>query len=355
VSTKYFKKSVAELPGYVSPPQTGMQAKLNQNESPFDVPQEIKDKLVKDFTKLEWNRYPLNESPVLKEKLAALHNVNSNQVLLGNGSNQLLQTLLTATIESGDKVLYCPPTFSLFELYVPTYGGQAVEFPIRPGNVFPIDSILETIESEKPKVVLLCSPNNPTGAEILRNDILKILDNYNGLLFLDEAYGEFSSWTAIPEIKNYENLIVSRTFSKAYSLAGLRFGYFIARKGVIDQLRKVNLPYNVNLLTEAVVSRLLEHQSEMVGQVEYLKSERNKMYEKLVKFEKIKAFPSQANFILFQCENSKKLFNQLQDLGVVVRDVSGYKHLKNHLRVNVGTIEENNLFIKALTTILNEA
>lgn len=354
MSYNYFKKSVVELPGYESPPQTGMRAKLNQNESPFDVPIEIKSELLKDFSKLEWNRYPQNESPVLKNKLAAQYGVNSDQVLLGNGSNQLLQTVLTATLGSKNKVLYCPPTFSLFDIYIPIYGGQPIECSIRPGEEFPIVKILNIIETEKPHVILLCTPNNPTGAEIAQNHVEKILDSFNGLVFLDEAYGEFSSWTAIPRLNDYENLIISRTFSKAYSLAGLRFGYLIAQQSIIKQLRKVNLPYNINLLTEAVVSRLLDNQEDVLSQVEFLKSERDRMYNQLLKLKKIKAYPSSANFILFQCENSEKLFGEMKAQGVVVRDVSGYKHLQNHLRVNVGTIEENNLFIQVLTSILNE-
>ena len=180
------------------------------------------------------------------------------------------------------------------------------------------------------------------------------MNSYSGLLFLDEAYGEFSSWTGIPKIHDYEHLIISRTFSKAYSIAGLRFGYFIAQEVLIDQLRKVNLPYNINSLTEVVVSRLLDNQAEMMRQVEYLKSERDRVYDSLTKLRSIRVYPSQANFLLFQCDDGNRIFNQLKDRGVVVRDVSGYKYLENHLRVNVGTVEENNLFIEELTTLLKE-
>ena len=351
---RFFKKAVVDLSGYISPPQDELQAKLNQNESPFDIPLEIKNELLEDFGKLAWNRYPVNESPVLKEKLAKLHNVKPEQVLLGNGSNQLFQTLLTATLEAGDKVFYCPPTFSLFDLYVPIYGGQALELPIGPGEQFPVDEIIRTLNEEKPKVALLCSPNNPTGAEIPREDIERILQSYSGLIFLDEAYGEFSSWSAIKDIDKYENLIISRTFSKAYSMAGLRFGYFIAQAQLINQFRKVNLPYNVNLLTEAVVSRLIDNDDIMKKQVEFLKFERDRVYSELLKLDSIKVFPSQANFLLIKFPDSKKVFKELKELGVLVRDVSGYHLLENHLRVNVGSKEENDLFIESLKKVLKE-
>lgn len=350
----FIKEAVLQLPGYVSPPQRGMKAKLNQNESPFDIPAELKSELLQKFARLEWNRYPENESPGLKAKLAELHGVEPEQVLLGNGSNQLLQTILTATIDNSCKILYCPPTFSLFDLYVPIYGGTAVEVDVHPGEPFPLTAVLQAIDEHQPRAILLCSPNNPTGAEISRADIEALLDRYNGLLLLDEAYGEFSTWTAVPMIREHPNLIVSRTFSKAYSLAGLRFGYLIGDKTVIDQLRKVNLPYNINLLTEAVAVLLLEKRDFVERQVQFLLDEKDRVYTFLKKCKRIDVYPSQANFLLFKCPDSRDLFEKLKERGVLVRDVSGYKLLENHLRVNVGSREENDLFMQELSAILKE-
>ncbi|NIA30264.1 MAG: histidinol-phosphate transaminase [Actinobacteria bacterium] len=344
----YFKKSVIELSGYHSPPQGKVRAKLNQNESPFDVPMQIKRGLVDAAAKLSWNRYPVNESPVLKEKLAALYHVSAEQILLGNGSNQLFQTLLTAIIGAEDSVIYCPPSFSLFDLYVPVFDGKLVPVFNPPGSDFPGEEILEKIADVNPKLILLCSPNNPTGSEIPLSILEKICNISTGLVFWDEAYGEFCEESAIPLLKKYQNLIVSRTFSKAYSIAGLRFGYLIARSQIISQFRKVNLPYNINLFTELVAATMLDNVALMDEHVWFLKEERDRLYAEMIKMPAITVYPSSANFLLFRSPNGQKIFSELKERGVLVRDVGGYPLLENHLRVNVGTREENDIFLQAL-------
>ncbi len=345
---QYFKKTVVELGGYHAPPQGKVLAKLNQNESPFDVPVEIKRGLADASVDLAWNRYPLNESPVLKEMLAALYKVRDDQILLGNGSNHLFQTLLNAVIEPGDEVIYCPPTFSLFDLYVPVFGGELVAIPFFPGKDFPEEDILEKIEAIHPKLILLCSPNNPTGSEIPLSILEKICHISSGLVFWDEAYGEFCEKSAVPLLEKYQNLIISRTFSKAYSMAGLRFGYLIANSQIISQLRKVNLPYNINLFTELVAAAMLDQVAVMDKHVRFLIQERDRVYGEMMKMEGVAVYPSSANFLLFRCRDGKKIFLALKERGVLVRDVGEYPFLENHLRVNVGSREENDIFLQAL-------
>ena len=348
---KYFKNQVTALHGYTSPPQTGMIAKLNQNESPFDVPETIKTELLKKIGSLEWNLYPVNESPQLCEKLASRFNVAANQILLGNGSNQLLQTILTAALESGDRVLYCPPSFSLFDLFPVIYGGTLVKEFQAPGAAFPLDAVLQRIEQENPKIVLLCSPNNPTGSVISLDDLKTVCEKSSGLVFFDEAYAEFHTESAVDLVREYPNLIISRTFSKAFSLAGLRFGYFISTASNIEQLRKVNLPYNVNLMTEQIALRLLDEQDLIQKNVKYISDERDRVYKEMSGLSGITVYPSAANFILFKTNDGKKTFQQLKDKKVLVRDVSGYDLCENHLRVSIGLREHNNLFLEILKVL----
>ncbi|MBN1997710.1 histidinol-phosphate transaminase [candidate division KSB1 bacterium] len=345
---KYFKKAVSELEGYTSPPQKDYKAKLNQNESPFDVPQELKNKLCRSAQELAWHHYPLNESPELAGKLAAWHQVAADQVLLGNGSNQLLQTLLTAVLEQNDSVLYCPPSFSLFDLFPVIYGGRLETVPRPPGTNFPLEGVLDRLAATRPKIVLLCSPNNPTGDDMNAESLSAICEKAHGLVLMDEAYAEFSGTTCIPLIKKYPNLVISRTFSKAFSLAGLRFGYLLGDSAVIAQLRKANLPYNVNLFTELVASRLLDDKSFMQKQVKYICNERDRLFAEMKSIAHIKAYRSFANFILFKCGNAQRMFSQLKQAGVLVRDVSEYPLLENHLRVSVGSKTENDLFLHVL-------
>ncbi len=351
---RYFKKSVLKLHGYTSPPQKEYKAKLNQNESPFDVPDALKNELSDAAKKLAWNRYPLNESPALMQKLAQRHDVQPQQILLGNGSNQIFQTLLTATLEPGDAVLYTPPTFSLYDLYTDIYDGNLVEVLQAPGADYPIEKVLSAIKQNNPKLIFICSPNNPTGWEIDLSLVKDICKAASGLVFFDEAYGEFAEQSAIPLLPKYENLLVSRTFSKAFSMAGLRFGYFVGNEPVIAQLRKVNIPYNVNLFTEMVALRLLDSEAEMHKQVQYLKDERDRVAADMQKINGITVFPSAANFILIKGPDDLDLFRTLKDRGVLVRDVSSYPLLKGHQRVSIGFKDENDLFIETLETIMRE-
>lgn len=349
-----FKKSVVDLAGYISPPQREYKVKLNQNESPFDVPQYLKNELAEAAKSLQWNRYPLNESPMLMEKLAHRHNVRPEHIVLGNGSNQLFQTLLTATIAAGDAVISTPPTFSLYDLYATVYDAKMVHILQPPGAPYPVEQVLDAIAHNRPKLLLVCSPNNPTGGEIDLSIVDQLCRVSRNIVFFDEAYGEFSEQSVIPLLEEHENLLISRTFSKAFSLAGLRFGYFIGRENVIAQLRKVNIPYNINLFTELVALRLLDNESEMQAHVTYLKHERDRVAAAMFCIEGLTAFPSAANFILFKGVAGLDLFQSLKQHGILVRDVSSYPLLAGHQRVSMGFQDENDYFLETLQQIMHE-
>ena len=352
--TTYFKRSVLELDGYSSPPQKEFKAKLNQNESPFDVPQAIKDELVEAIRKASWNRYPVNESPDLKLKLAERHGLDVNQIILGNGSNQLFQTLLTATVSPGDIALVTPPTFSLYDLYMNIYDGRLIEILHPPDEDYPIEQVLAAIDKQNPKLIFICSPNNPTGYELDMSMVEIICQKAKGLVFLDEAYGEFTKQTAIPLLHKYENLLISRTFSKAFSLAGLRFGYFVGRDNVIRELQKVNLPYNINLFTEMAAIRLLDEWAAMKANIDYLLAERIRLYNRLNEIEGLHASPSSANFLLVKGPDDLDLFQALKKHGVLVRDVSSYPLLAGRQRITVGFKAENDLLLETIQTIMDD-
>ncbi|MBD3375503.1 histidinol-phosphate transaminase [candidate division KSB1 bacterium] len=347
----YFKSQVTDLPGYQSPPQSRVKAKLNQNESPFDVPEMLKEQILAQARQLEWHRYPEHSSSLLRTKLSEWLGYSPDSFVLGNGSNQLLQTLLNATISDGEKVLICPPTFSLFDLFPPLYGAELINVYNNEDLQVDQELVLEKIKTEHPKLTLLCSPNNPTGAELSLDFLETVLDLSPNLVLWDEAYAEFTDQSALELLPKYENLIISRTFSKAFSIAGLRFGYFIAHPHIAAQLLKVNLPYNINLFTESVALTLLGNKSVLMEQVQYIRRQRDRLYKILCAMENIEVFPTAANFVLFRVHDGKQVFNALKERGVLVRDVSGYPLLQNCLRVNAGTEAENNLFIDALKEV----
>ncbi|MDZ7723357.1 MAG: histidinol-phosphate transaminase [candidate division KSB1 bacterium] len=351
---QYFKTSVLDLDGYSSPPQKEFKVKLNQNESPFDVPEEIKNRCIQRIEQLAWNRYPINNSQLLRDKLAARHAVSADQILLGNGSNQLFQTLLTAVLSPGDGVLLTPPTFSLYQLFAKIYDASIIEVMHPPDESYPLDKVLEKIKHESPRLVIVCSPNNPTGAEISLPDVENICRNAPGLVLFDEAYGEFSDREAVSLVQRHENLVVSRTFSKAFSMAGLRFGYLIAQRPVIQQLGKVNLPYNVNVFTEQVAMELLNHQSDLMQHVQYLQTERDRVYALLQRLSTVTVYPSAANYLLLKGPDDLDLFEALKKHGILVRDVGSYPLLQGHQRVTIGCKEENDLFLDALQRVMQE-
>jgi histidinol-phosphate aminotransferase len=348
-----FKESVLDLEGYTAPPQGEVLAKLNQNENPFDIPAQLKQKIFQQASQIEWNRYPAYESPRLRENLAKLHGVNPDQIVLGSGSNQLLVILLSATLDSSKSVLFCPPTFGLFEQYSSIYQANIIRVYHAPGQDFPINEVEREIRLKKPELLLLDSPTNPTGAEIPIAMIEKICEISPGLVLVDEAYSEFCDNTVLPFIKRFPHLIISRTFSKAFSLAGMRFGYLIGDEKVVEQLRKVNIPYNINLFTELVVNTLLENHSALEENIRIIKTERQWLYEQLCAIPNITVYPSSANFLLMKVPDGKRVFQELKSEGVLVRDVGSYMLLKDHLRVNVGTHEENRIFVDKLKNIVS--
>jgi len=354
MNMSYIKSSIQKLNGYISPPQKEYLAKLNQNESPFDVPQPIKDELAEKIRHTPWNRYPVNESPELMQKLADWHGVARNQIILGNGSNQLFQTLLTATISPGDNALYTPPTFSLYHLFMDIYQGKLLPVMHPPESEYPIDKVLDCIKTQQPRLIFLCSPNNPTGYEMSMDMVEAICAAAEGLVFFDEAYGEFSEQSAIPLLQRFDNLLVSRTFSKAFSLAGLRFGYFIGNELLIRELRKVNLPYNINLFTEMTALRLLDERKTMQRNIDYIKTEKKRLYMALQEINGLQATPSAANFILVKGPDDLDLFQALKDRGVLVRDVSSYPLLNGRQRITVGLQAQNNLLLKTLESIMQD-
>ncbi len=351
---KYFKKSVVAMQGYESPPQKEYLAKLNQNENPVDVPQDIKDELCERAKTLEWNRYPVNTSPLLREKLAAWHQVKAEQILTGNGSNQILQTLYSAVIEPGDTIIYCAPTFSLYEMFNELYSARLIKVLQPPGTPFPVAELLQKIKKYQPRLVILCSPNNPTGFEMDMDEVRDVCAAAPGLVFFDEAYGEFCEQSAKVLLNQYPNLLISRTFSKAFSLAGLRFGYFIANKDIITELVKVNIPYNINLFTELVACRLLNDPGVMQQQIEKLKIERDWLYRQMQACKFIKVYPSSANFLLFHSPKDVNLFIALKQRGILVRDVSSYDLLQGFQRVSIGSRYENELFLEKLQDIFKD-
>ncbi|GEO08035.1 histidinol-phosphate transaminase [Segetibacter aerophilus] len=297
-----------------------------------------------------YNRYPDPHQVKVKEALSVVKSVEASKIFLGNGSDECVDLLYRCFCNPGkDNVIICPPTYGMYEVSANINDIEIKKAPLL--DDFQLDLVhLENLVNENTKLIWICSPNNPTANSMNREDVETILNNFNGLVVVDEAYINFSRQKSfIQELKDYPNLVVLQTFSKAWGLAGLRLGMAFASEEIIEILNRVKPPYNVNQVTQELALKALEE----VGQV-------NDMIKELVQmrvalkgvFEKIpfvkKVYPSDANFLLVKVDNAKEIYHYLLTRGIVVRDRSNVQLCENCLRITVGTEEENTELIEAM-------
>lgn len=344
------KPEIRALKGYTAPPQGKVVAKLNQNENPYDIPGEWKAAILRKMQNAKWPLYPEYSPASLKGRLARRFGVQENQILLGHGSNQLLYLMGMSILTPGDRVALAPPTFSLFALAMRIFQADVVEAAKNADFSLNMDTMLSAVETAK--LTLLCSPDNPTGAVIPLDQLKLLLKNTPGLIVWDEAYAEFGGESALRLLDDYPNLILSRTFSKAYGMAGLRLGYLIGHPEMIRELQKANIPYNVNLFTRLTANYMLDHETWMDEHVKKIVRDRQKLFDQMRKIPEIKPYHGEANFILFETMDKQKTFEDLKARSILVRDVGSQPPLDRCLRVTVGTPKENQAFLKALRQIV---
>jgi len=326
--------------------------KLDANESPFPLPERIRRELVEALRQVEVNRYPDPKAERLRTALAASSGVVPGQLVLGNGSDELIQLLLLAIGEPGAAVLAPVPTFSMYELIARAQGLRFEGVPL--GRRFEPDlpGLIEAIERARPRAVFLASPNNPTGGVFSDPEIVKVLSVAPGLVVVDEAYGPYAGRTALPHLVDQERLVILRTLSKV-GLAGLRVGYLVTHPSLAEELEKVRLPFNLNAYSQAAAVVVLAHQEWIEDNVREVIRERARVAKGLAGVPGVEVFSSEANFILFRTTHaSDALFEGLLAEGVLVRNLGGAPGLVNCLRVTVGTTEENDRFLDGVTTVM---
>jgi histidinol-phosphate aminotransferase len=348
------KPAVRAQAGYslVSPPA---RYKLNQNESPYDFPAALKREVAERAAGLSWQRYPDFSPGELQSALASYYGWVADGVLVGNGSNELIQAALAVTLGSGDVIVAPAPTFSLYRLLTGVLGARYVPVPLRSDFSFDIPGVIETSRRERARVIVLNSPNNPTGSALPEGAVERLLEETRALVICDEAYQEFGGPTAIPLLRQSSRVLVLRTFSKAFGLAGLRFGLALGHPAVLRELGKGKLPYNVNVITLTAARVALEHAPVLRAQAREIIAIRERFLARLHKIGGIAVYPTAANFVLIRCEAlpAREVFHRLQrQYGILVRDVSSSPELAECLRISIGTDEDMNAVIGALQEIL---
>ena len=276
---------------------------------------------------------------------------------MGNGSNEVIQAALAVTVGPDDVVVAPHPTFSLYRLLTGVSGGRYVPVPLGPQFGYDVEALVAAARREQAKVVVLNSPNNPTGSALPEGAVARLLAETEALLLVDEAYQEFGGPTAVPLLGESARVVVLRTFSKAMGLAGLRFGYALAHPAVAQEVAKGKLPYNVNAVTLAAAEVALAHPEAFEARVRAVIAERERFLPRLAALPGLTVFPSAANFVLFRCERlpARQVFERLlAGHGILVRDVSGPGPLAECLRVSIGAPAEMDEVLDALGTILGD-
>ena len=306
---------------------------LDANESPFQN---------------EINRYPNNKHIDLKQTLLELNQLSNGQIVLGNGTDEILDLIMRVFCDPGsDKIITIPPTYGMYDVIAKTNNVENIKVPLKSNFTLNLEELKKSF-SEKTKLLFLCSPNNPTGNSFSRKDLIDLIESFNGVVVIDEAYIDFSSNSSLVSLINkYNNLIVTQTMSKAFGMAGIRLGMGFSNNKIVNYINKIKPPYNINLLTEKRALKELKNIDTIKTNIKIILEERNKLIDSLNELSFIiKVYPSDSNFILIKVDDADLRYKQLIEKGIVLRNRSKELLCDNCLRITIGTPYENELLIK---------
>jgi len=345
-------RAILKLPKY-SVLQDQNVVKLNQNESPYDVPLKLKSRITRKLAGMKWNRYPPQRPDRLINAIARYARVKSANIVIGNSSNEIIQAVIQTVCIRGDRFVTVSPGFAVYPRVGRIIGLNVREVPLGPDFMFDVENIINAARNAR--LVMIASPNSPTGTVLECSAIEMLLKKTKCPVAIDEAYFEFCRKTALRFLRKYGNLIIIRTLSKAFSLAGARLGYLIARPEIAAAVESVRLPFTVGWFAQAAALEALKHDAYVDAFVSRITKERERVFSELARYGGIKPIPSKTNFIIFEIRDRKAraVFNALYKKGVLVRPYDTAR-LKNYLRVTIGTREENDAFLSALKAVMEE-
>jgi histidinol-phosphate aminotransferase len=361
VSRPRVRDDIALMEGYHSP-QVDVRVRLNTNEAPEPPPEEFVEELRAALDTVAWHRYPDRAATALRARIAAVEQddtttpITAANVFAANGSNEVLQSICLAYGGAGRRVATFEPTYALHSHIARVCGSTVVSGHRRPDFTLDLDEARRLLLTERPTITFLCSPNNPTGRlepEDTVRAVLEVVEEIDGLLVVDEAYGQFSPWSALSLVAEDRNVVVTRTYSKTWSAAALRLGYMVGPTWVVDDLFRVVLPYHLDSLTQLAGVLALDHLADMRRRVAHLVEERGRVESALAELP-VDVWPSAANFILFRPRevDGAEVWQQLVDRGVLVRNCASWPGLEGCLRVTLGTTAEDDEFLAALSAVL---
>jgi histidinol-phosphate aminotransferase len=340
------------LEGYHSP-QVEVAVRLNTNESPFEPPVGWGDAVAAEMSRVDWRRYPDRAATALRSDIGAFHGVDPEQVFVANGSNEVLQTILLTFGGHDRTVMTFEPTYQMHAQIARVTQADVVEVERAPDFTLDLHAAMAAIARHRPMVTFICSPNNPTGIVEPAEHVRALLGAVPGLLVADEAYAQFADWSALELVDEETPLVVTRTFSKTWSMAGNRLGYLIGPRWLVAELDKVVLPYHLDTAKQIAGRVALRYVAEMEERVQAIVAERRRIVATFDELP-VEQWPSGANFVLFRPHErtATDVWQGLLDRDVLVRNCTSWPRLDNCLRVTVGTPGENDRFLTALREVL---
>ncbi len=356
------RQDVRTMHAYAVPDATGF-VKLDAMENPYALPADLREDLGKKLARVAMNRYPMPRADPLRATIRRVMQVPDGcDVLLGNGSDELIALACAAVARDGASVLSLAPGFAMFELSARIARVGHIAVPLKSDFTLDRDATIAAMRAHRPALAFIAYPNNPTGNLFARADVEALViaaRETDTLVIVDEAYHAFASDSFMADLPHHDHLLVLRTMSKS-GLAGARLGYLSGAPSWLNEIDKIRPPYNINVFTQCAVQFALEHRDVLDAQSKILRGEREKLFEALQAFDGITPFPSDANFILFRVESENataaaQVFEALKRRRVLIKDLSRMHPLcANALRVTVSTPEEDALFLNALSSALNE-
>lgn len=346
--TRLIKPSVRKLAAY-HVDEAPVRIKLDAMENPYPLPEEVRREIADAVRNAPINLYPDPSAKELRKSIAGMWGMDPERLVLGNGSDELIQAIILAF---GGPVLIPVPTFAMYELTSRALSEKVATVPLGKDFDLDADKLIKKAKQIKAKVIFLACPNNPTGNRFSDEAVRKILEKVSAAIVIDEAYYSFSGKTWIHELSKYSNMIILRTLSKI-GFAGLRIGALTASAAVVGEMNKIRLPYNINMLSQAVAAVALMRQDVLKEQISLLISERERLYNALSRLPGVTPYPSETNFILMRtARDATKIHGALKQAGILVKNLNRPGALRNCLRVTMGTPEENNEFVDALKNIV---
>ena len=348
-----FNERLADVEPY-DPSYIPAECVLSANESPYNIPDEIRYEIRKRLKRLDYNRYPDPLANELRDLIAEANGLERENVIVGNGGDELLFNTALAFGGPGRKFLNTPPTFSVYNANAILTGTEVVNVPRMSDYHLDELGILSRVAEGDIDFVIITSPNNPTGQLVSDTFIRHLLEATDALVMVDEAYGEFARTTCRPLLETHKNLVILRTFSKAFSCAGVRLGYLLGDSAVINEYIKVRQPYSVDAVSQLIGCTVYRNRRLFSPAIQSIIDERDRLMEELPAIEGVRVYPSDANFLLVRVDRASEVWQKMLDRGVLVRDFSQSMLTENCLRISVGTPKENNAMLKALRKAIKE-